>query len=99
MKWLRWAFWGIVTGVDFLALCLLIDLYFGGSSVLYMLWDHTGSVWLFVAGGAMLGTSFGISKTRNIKNKIPRRVRTGAVSHLQITSPQSSCQRVTVRRG
>lgn len=99
MKWLRWVFWGVVTGVDLLGIALIVTLFFNSYSVLYMLMDHTGSVWYFVAGGAMLGLSFGISKTRNGKNKIPRRVRTGAASHLEIITPPSPCQRVQVKRG
>lgn len=92
MRWLMWAFWGVVTGVDGLAILLIVTMMLDHYSVMMMLWDHTGSVWYFVAGGAMLGISFGISTHRNTKIKIPRRVRTGAVSHYQSIPPHLTCQ-------
>lgn len=72
-------FWGIATSVDILAIALFVTLYFGNNSVLNLLWDATYSVWYFVAGGAILGLSFGysISKRKTYKLKSPRRARGG----------------------
>lgn len=96
MKWVRWGFWGVVTGVDCLAIALLVTLYFGSSSVLFMLMDTTYSVWYFVVGGAIIGVSFGhsSSKQENYKLKTPRRARGGhSPTEYRTSSPLSTGER------
>lgn len=92
MKWVGYTFWGAVGGVDCLALLLFFTMYFNWYGVFWMVWDATYSVWYFAVGGAILGLCFGISTSRNTKIKIPRRVRTGAVSQSQSIPPHLTCQ-------
>lgn len=94
MKYLRWAFWGSVTGVDMLGAALFITMYFHQYSVLYMLMDATYSVWYFAAGGAILGISFGASKSKprylaQISKKNPRGISAGRcfISEFSTASP------------
>ena len=98
MRWVGYAFWGIVTGMNCLALLLLVTLYFGNTSVLYILWDTTSSVWYFAGGGAILGLSFGYSKSKRQVYKI-RKPRDGRGAGYSPSEYQSDRLKSTGERG